>query len=411
MATVRMVRDRYYVRYTDGLGRRRQIFAGNDKQQADNLAIELQAQAIRDRCGLSDPFLDLINRTARRSIRGLINEWHEALNVRGVVTKYAQNQRVRVLRIVSEAKVVELRELTPAKIELALAQLRIRGLSAQTVRHHLGAVKNFARWLIREHKLRTDPTLGIRTANPENDRRRERRVLTDEECTDLIASAEIGPMHRWITGPDRAMAYRLALNLALRAGEIRSLTTSNFDLGAVPTLHLKSTQTKNRQAVRIPIPTTLAELLRPWLAEKGPGPILPIPRECARMVALDLERVGHSYRDDEGKVADFHALRHTAITRWANARYPVPVVQKLARHSTPVLTFGVYGHADQSVLREAVEATAVPELEKPILIEDALRIPEVGPEPHAQDVAKRLPSSASPPWLTTVSFAQAGTNE
>ena len=42
--------------------------------------------------------------------------------------------------------------------------------------------------------------------------------------------------------------------------------------------------------------------------------------------------------------ADFHCLRHSYVTALAMSNAPVKVVQSLARHSTPSLTFGIYAH-------------------------------------------------------------------
>ena len=39
-----------------------------------------------------------------------------------------------------------------------------------------------------------------------------------------------------------------------------------------------------------------------------------------------------------------HSLRHSYITALAKSNAPVKIVQSLARHSTPVLTLGVYTH-------------------------------------------------------------------
>jgi len=50
------------------------------------------------------------------------------------------------------------------------------------------------------------------------------------------------------------------------------------------------------------------------------------------------------YRDHAGGVADFHALRHTYVSRLVGGGVSVKVAQELARHSTPTLTIGRYSH-------------------------------------------------------------------
>ena len=51
-----------------------------------------------------------------------------------------------------------------------------------------------------------------------------------------------------------------------------------------------------------------------------------------------------AYRDESGRVADFHSPRHTYVTSLIPAGTSVKVVQELARHSDPRLTLGVYTH-------------------------------------------------------------------
>ncbi len=61
------------------------------------------------------------------------------------------------------------------------------------------------------------------------------------------------------------------------------------------------------------------------------------------------------YTDHAGKVADFHALRHTFISRLVESGASVKVAQELARHSTPTLTIGRYAHAKLHDLSTALD--------------------------------------------------------
>jgi hypothetical protein len=70
----------------------------------------------------------------------------------------------------------------------------------------------------------------------------------------------------------------------------------------------------------------------------------------------DLERCGIPYKDDDGRVADFHALRHTYITALGKAGLPIKVHQTLARHADPKLTLNVYSHLTLHDTAEAVES-------------------------------------------------------
>jgi hypothetical protein len=62
-----------------------------------------------------------------------------------------------------------------------------------------------------------------------------------------------------------------------------------------------------------------------------------------------------SYRDSDGRQADFHALRHTYLSRLGRAGVPAKVMQRLARHSTVELTLGRYTHPNVHELAAAVD--------------------------------------------------------
>ena len=56
-------------------------------------------------------------------------------------------------------------------------------------------------------------------------------------------------------------------------------------------------------------------------------------------------------------VASFHSLRHTFVSLSANAGVPLPVVQSIVGHTSTARTRH-YGHANEAVLRQAVDASA-----------------------------------------------------
>lgn len=66
------------------------------------------------------------------------------------------------------------------------------------------------------------------------------------------------------------------------------------------------------------------------------------------------------HRNEEGRVADFHSLRHTFITRLGRTGVSVQQMKELARHSDVNLTLGVYQHLE---IRDAASAISnLPEL-------------------------------------------------
>ncbi len=70
-----------------------------------------------------------------------------------------------------------------------------------------------------------------------------------------------------MSGPERAMLYRLAVETGLRAGELRSLIRSSFQLdGDKPTVTVAAAYSKRRREDILPLRPELVEELRLFLA-------------------------------------------------------------------------------------------------------------------------------------------------
>jgi integrase len=187
-----------------------------------------------------------------------------------------------------------------------------------------------------------------------------------------------------MTGADRAVLYRLAVGTGFRANELRNLTPESFDLDANPTtVTVEAAYSKHRRKDVQPIRRDLANLLRPWLRGKMPGqPVFKMPDKPVKLILADLaaardawikkaptekERKERSqttflaYRDGAGRVADFHALRHTYISRLVASGANIKVAQELARHSSPLLTLGRYAHIQ--LLDQTRALDALPSIE------------------------------------------------
>ncbi len=83
------------------------------------------------------------------------------------------------------------------------------------------------------------------------------------------------------------------------------------------------------------------------------------------MVRKDLERVGIPYKDDQGRVADFHAAgRHTHITELLRNGASVPEAMELARHSDVKMTMR-YAHIGIEDQAKALSALPAPKRAQP----------------------------------------------
>jgi integrase len=355
----------WYYRYVDADSVKREAKGCTDKRATEELARAAESEAAKVRAGLIDPKEDAYRKADTKPIGKHLDDFHSHLTAKGDTPKHAHMIRAHVARIVGQARIDRISGLSPSSVQSALKTLHDGGRSLQTCNHALRAVKSFSRWLRKDGRAREDALADMGGFNVATDRCHERRAFTDEELVRLVRAAEGGPVILGMTGPDRAMLYRGAVGTGLRANELRSLTPESFHLdGDHPRLILRPADEKARRGAEQPISRTLADALRPWLAGKAPGcPVFALPEKTARMLREDLEAARIAYRDDSGRVLDFHALRHTYVTLLARSGAPVKVVQTLARHSDPKLTLNTYTHL--TVFDTAPALDALPDLAGP----------------------------------------------
>ena len=387
----------FYITYHVRPGQRKTVKGCKDRAATDALARKLEADAMLRREGVIDVKADHYAKANSQPLAvrgpegdvtgGHLLDFYESLLAKGTTRKQADLVHSRALVVIERSKAKRPSELSPSAVQTTIASLRDQDMrSLQTCNHYLRAIKQFSRWLWRDGRLRDDPLVHLTGYNVQLDRRHDRRALTDEELARLIAAAETGPAILGMTGPDRAVLYRLAVGTGFRANELHSLTPESFDLDTdPPTVTVQAAYSKHRRKDVQPIRRDLADLLRPWLTGKKPGcPAFNMPDKPVKLVSADLaaardawikqartekERKERSrttflaYRDGANRVADFHALRHTYISRLVASGANIKVAQELARHSSPMLTLGRYAHVqlvDQTRALDALPSINAP---------------------------------------------------
>jgi integrase len=256
-------------------------------------------------------------------------------------------------------------------IKLATAEVEARtegkkkrrkpAIGAQTSNFYLGAIKSFCRWMVKDRRARENPVAHLDGLNVKLDRRHDRRNLTPGELSRLIMVATVGPVRHFMTGPARAMLYRVAMETGLRRKELRALTPSSFQLeGDELTVTVEAARSKNRKATLLPIRPELAGELRQWFQTAGTGPsdaLWPnLTNHTAKMLKADLDAAGIAYVDAAGRFADFHALRHSFISMLAAGNVHPKLAQRLARHSDINLTMMRYSHTLLADEAQALDA-------------------------------------------------------
>ncbi len=357
----------WYLRYTGADGQRKSKRLATDKRVAEQLARKIEDEQDRIRGGWIDEKDVAYREHAARPLVEHLDAWRETLLTEGTTPKHADQTADRVRRLIavmfgarpddidgktmsrarqekareSVGRLVErarLSDLGTERVQAALATFRDSGRSAQTCNHYRAGIRAFARWARRTGRLREYPLEGLAGYNAKEDRRHDRRTLSLDDLTRLIRVAERGPDFQAMTGPARALCYRLAASTGLRYSEIASIQPASFDWKA-PSVTIPAAYTKNGDPATLPMPSDLADDLAPYVATLAPGtPVFPLPAQGVEMLRPDLEAAGIPYVDASGLFFDFHALRCQTATLADAAGVSPRVVQRLMRHSSLELT-------------------------------------------------------------------------
>lgn len=342
----------------------------------------LQEQAIererRVRLGLVDPREERIIHGMRQPIAEHVTAFCRHLSAKGNCLKYLRQTESDLRAACQCAKWATLRDVNSAS---ALRWLDGFTDSTRSRNRRRGAIVQFCRWAEREGLMAHNPLAGLPRVR-EDGPGRVRRRITPDELTRIIDAARAGPRRCGMSGPDRAAAYIIALATGFRAAEIASLTRRSFSTGNEPTITVRAAYSKNRKEAVQPIARADAERIAAWLSTKhaGDGPVLhgPAMSDAAKMLRADMadaraawiaEAKGAERKrreasaflaptDENGHVADFHAIRAAMVSGLVESGANVRVCQQLARHSTPALTIGVYTKLRPGATREAIETAA-----------------------------------------------------
>jgi integrase len=316
--------------------------------------------------GVIDPTAESLAIEGRRAIAEHVTDWEAALRAKGITERRVAVVMRQARRVLADCRFRQLADVNAARVRRWMADRLDEGDAPRTVNGHLQAMKQLLRWAVDERRLATSPLAGVSRVRVVG-QTFSRRPLSPEELAYLLEATEAGPTVRRMSGPLRAMLYRVATGTGFRAAELASLTPEGIDLDAdPPAVTVRAAYSKRRRDDRQPIREDLAARLRPWLADRPRGQ--PVFQACnvdrlAAVVRADVRRARARWiratpdraerrrrrdsdflrdQDSEGRRVDFHALRATYITMLVKSGASVREAQELARHSDPRLTMNVY---------------------------------------------------------------------
>ena len=358
----------FYITYQVRPGQRRTVKGCKDRAATEALARKLEADAMLRAKGIIDTKAEKLAQWEAMPIEQHLDAFEQAMQGKGSTAKHIRTTLAYIRRLSEACGFERPADIDAARVSAHVAHLKREGAGTRAINARLIAFKSFTRWMFRNERLRTDPMMQVAKLNAKTDRRRCRRALSDEELAWLVAAARKAPTFQSMTGPERAMLYWLAVETGLRASELRSLTPESFGLADLDraTVTVAAAYSKHRRDDVVPLRRDLAEALATFLEDRpARTAVFAMPTRTAQMLKADMEAARqkwihnapsdkerkareHSgfltYKDPSDRIADFHALRHTFITRLARSGIAPAVAKSLARHSTITLTMDHYTH-------------------------------------------------------------------
>ncbi len=304
---------------------------------------------------------------ASKSLLDQLSDYKVSMEAKKRNSRHIRQEISKIKRSIKECNFITHSDIDPERLQNWLSGLMddtptSRGISPRTANTYLVALKAFCNWFI-PNRATFNPLQNMQKFNEHVDIRRTRRALSTIEIQKLIETTNNSDIYKGMAGVDRAMLYLVAINTGLRWSELRSLKRNSFDLeSATPTVTVEAAYSKHRKKDILPLRDDIAVIIKDYFASSlalptvKAFPTLPKKDVGAELIKHDLELANIPYIDDFGKVADFHALRHSYISALASSGVHPSTAQALARHSTITLTMDRYTHSLIDSQKSAIES-------------------------------------------------------
>jgi integrase/recombinase XerD len=234
-----------------------------------------------------------------------------------------------------------------------LAALYDRGLSPRTVARHLVSVRNFYRFLVREGRLKEDPTAEV--DSPSTGRSLPKH-LSSEEVEKLLA-------HPDTSTPaglrDKAM-FELLYATGMRVSELVSLSTGDLET-ELGVLHCRGKGNKERL---IPVGKSALRAVAAWLRDGRPkllagreSPYLFVNRRGGRLSRVGFWKILARHGREAGIRSPLtpHVVRHSFATHLLERGADLRSIQLMLGHSD-ISTTQVYTHVLKERLKQVYQS-------------------------------------------------------
>jgi integrase len=227
--------------------------------------------------------------------------------------------------------------------------------AAKTLNEYLASVRSFFNWMTKQGRIAVNPLLVVQKTETRGREVRRRRAYTDNEVRALLKVAG-----------KRRIVYLMAVLTGIRHGELKALRWGDINLSVEkPSVTVRASISKNHRQACLPLHPALASELAAFRPAKAKAGDLVfeglVPRSS--VFKAHLKAAGISKVDSQGRVVDFHSLRHTFCTILHCAGVPQREAMELMRHNDPRLTATTYADASLFSLRGAVERLSSPSVD------------------------------------------------
>jgi integrase/recombinase XerC len=249
---------------------------------------------------------------------------------------YARDLR-RLLLLTADTPLSDLRS---HHIRRYIAQLHGQGLGARTLARMLSAWRSFFNYLLREHKLRDNPCMGLR---PPKAPKLLPHALSPDDAVRLVELPAKTPLDV----RDKAM-FELLYSSGLRLAELVSLDPADMDFNDAA---VRVTGKGNKTRI-VPMGSHAIAALKAWLAVRAQ---IAKPEETALFVGKNGKRISprtvqlqlHQWGIKQGIATSVHPhlLRHSFATHVLQSSGDLRAVQEMLGHAS-ISTTQVYTHLD-----------------------------------------------------------------
>jgi len=295
-----------------------------DKQVADQKAHKFIQEREREAAGILEP--KAVRESAKKALAAHLEDYVADLTARGRNGRGGRGARLVASRIKALLHACDWQVACNVTADSFIVWRNRQTCSPRTLNHYLQGMISLLNWMERVGRIKINPLKNVSRADERGKQKRVRRAFTDEELRKLIAGS----------GP-RGIIYFTAAATGLRQEELKQLQWGDVRLEVkIPQILVRAETAKNKRQEPVYLVPEIVEALeahRP--AAWSPSDLVftnGIPR--ASRLKVDAERVGVAYRDEQGRYADFHALRYTWATFMRKHGIADNFARKQMRHQT-----------------------------------------------------------------------------